>query len=79
MHLRRWSSALVVPVAVVLLAAPAAAQGPPSDTPSGGGCQANGQAVAGAASGPGAFGQFVRTNAPLADDVAAFFDLFCGG
>ena len=77
MRLRCWSSALVVPVAVVLLAAPAAAQGPPSETPSGGGCRENGQAVASAAGAPGPFGQFVRTQAPIADDVALFFVFFC--
>ena len=79
MRLRRWSSVLVVPVAGVLLAAPAAAQGPPSETPSGGGCKDNGQELAAAAGAPGAFGQFVRTQAPIADDVALFFRLFCSG
>jgi hypothetical protein len=79
MHLRRWSSALVVPVAVVLLAAPAAAQGPPDETPAGGGCRENGEAVSGFARMPGAFGQFVQSNAPIADDNAAFFVLFCSG
>lgn len=77
MTLRRWPSALVVPIAVVLLAAPAAAQGPPSETPTGGGCRENGQAVAGAASQPGPFGRFVSTQTPIADDIALFFRNFC--
>jgi hypothetical protein len=66
-----------VAIAFVLLGAGTAAAQPPMSTPEGGGCADNGQAVAGAASGPGAFGQLVRTNTPLADDVAAFFDIFC--
>ena len=79
MTARRWPSVLVVPVAVLLLAAPAAAQGPPSETPTGGGCQENGEAIAGAAIVFRPFGQVVRGNAPIADENAAFFDLFCTG
>ena len=80
MRLRRWSSALVVP-ALVLLAAPAAAQGPPAETPTGGGCQANGFAVAGFARDPEVRpfgGSIVRGNAPIADENVLFFTLLCG-
>jgi len=78
MTLRRWSSVLVVPTALVVLTASPAGAEPPSTTPTGGGCQANGQAIAGAARTVQPFGQVVRTNAPIADDNALFFDLFCG-
>ena len=78
MHLRRLPSVLVSTTAVVLLAASPAAAGPPSETPTGGGCQANGQVLAGAARAPGAFGETVRGMAPIADDVALFFVIFCG-
>ena len=71
MRLRRWSSALVV-----LSASPAAAD-PQFTTPTGGGCQANGLAVAGFAGLPGPFGEIVRDAAPIADQNAAFFDTFC--
>lgn len=74
MSARRWSVAAAAAVGLVVLA-PAAASA--SDTPAGtgGGCKENGQAVAGAARGPDPFGQFVRTQAPIADDVAGFFAL----
>ena len=79
MHVRRPSSVLVAATALALLtASPAAAAGPPSETPTGGGCQANGQAIAGAAQTLSPFGQVVRGNAPIADDNAAFFGIFCG-
>ena len=42
-----------------------------------GGCKANGQAVAAAAHGLHPFGQFVRTQAPINDDVAAFKEALC--
>ena len=59
----------------VALADPA----PPPTTPSetDGGCKENGQAVAGAASAPGTFGETVSDSAPIADDVAQFFTVFC--
>ena len=41
------------------------------------GCKENGQAVAGAAHGLQPFGQFVRTHAPINDDVAAFKTALC--
>lgn len=66
--------------ALVLLApAAAGAAGPPPTTPagSGGGCAANGQEIAGAARAPGAFGATVRGAAPIADENALFFSLFC--
>jgi hypothetical protein len=79
MHVRRLPSVLVTAAALaVLTASPAAAGGPPPETPTGGGCQANGQAIAGAAQTFSPFGQIVRGNAPIADDNAAFFGIFCG-
>lgn len=71
----------VLALSVVLApgAAAAATPGPPGDTPGGGpgGCRANGQAISGAASAPGAFGEIVRTAAPIADENAEFFQAFC--
>jgi hypothetical protein len=64
---------------VVSTPATASAQ-PPATTPGQSGvqgCQENGQAIAGAASGPGAFGQVVRENAPIADENALFFTRLC--
>jgi hypothetical protein len=43
-----------------------------------GGCKENGQAVSTAARAPGPFGQFVRENVPINDDVALFKTIFCG-
>ena len=77
MSLRRLSSGLAVTAALVMLTASPAAADAPFTTPTGGGCQANGLAVAGVASAPFAFGQVVRTHAPIADDNALFFTLFC--
>jgi hypothetical protein len=42
-----------------------------------GGCKENGQAVASAAHAIQPFGQFVRTQAPINDDVAAFKTALC--
>ncbi len=81
MGVRGWSTAAVLAVVSVLLApAAAGAAGPPSDTPAGGGggCAANGHVISEAASGPGAFGSMVRQAAPIADENADFFTLFCG-
>ena len=79
MNVRRWSTGAVLTLGLVL-AAPAVASAAP-DTPAGtgGGCKENGQAIAGAASGPGAFGQFVRRNVPIAQDNARFFTELCRG
>ena len=79
MNVRRCCAGLVATAALVLLPTAAAAQGPPEATPAGtgGGCQANGQAVSSAARGEGPFGQFVRTQDPIADDIAGFFQLYC--
>ena len=79
MDVRRCCTGLVATAVLVLLPTAAAAQGPPASTPAGtgGGCQENGQAVSFAARGEGPFGQFVRGQAPIADDIAVFFQLFC--
>ncbi|MHA6785701.1 hypothetical protein ACVGOW_32585 [Pseudonocardia saturnea] len=69
-----------VTASLVLLPGVASAASP-SDTPAGtgGGCKENGQAISGAAQTvPVPFGQIVRGNAPIADDNAAFFGVFCG-
>ena len=82
MRIRRWASCTAIAAGLVLLApASAYAAGPPATTPAGtgGGCAANGQAISGAAMGPGAFGQIVRGAAPIADQNAAFFTALCSG
>jgi hypothetical protein len=65
----------------VVVFTPAAAMAEPSTTTPGQsgeqGCRENGQAISGAASGPGNFGEIVRENAPIADENAAFFDALC--
>ncbi|WP_336031167.1 hypothetical protein [Geodermatophilus sp. FMUSA9-8] len=75
--MRRWTTAGLLALGLVL-AAPATASAAP-DTPAGtgGGCAANGQAVATAAGGGAAFGQFVSGNAPIAPFVADFFETYC--
>ena len=71
-------------VLLTVLAAPAGAFAQGQAVGGGAGCQANGQVVAGAAQGAPAgpppaapFGQFVRTNVPIADDVAQFKATLC--
>jgi hypothetical protein len=69
----------VLAVGVVVLA-PATASAEPPNTPGQAGvqgCRDNGQAISGAASGPGNFGEVVRANAPIADENAAFFRALC--
>ncbi len=81
MSVRRWSAGAVLTLGLVVLApATAGAAGTPTTTPgqSGvSGCAANGAVISGAAGGPGVFGQMVRGAAPIADENAAFFALFC--
>jgi hypothetical protein len=68
---------------------PGVASAAPPDTPPGQagttpgqseerGCRDNGQAISGAASGPGAFGEGVRQAAAIADENANFFGELCG-
>lgn len=59
--------------------AAAATPGPPTATPAGGpgGCRENGQVISGAAAAPGEFGTIVRMAAPIADENALFFEIFC--
>jgi len=70
----------VLTLGLVLLAPTAASAEPPTTPGQSGvqGCRANGQAVSNFASGPGAFGQVVRGNAPIADENVLFFTLLCG-
>lgn len=67
---------VLLPTGVAHAASPGS---PPPGTPAGtgGGCQQNGQAVSGATRTLAPFGTFVRTQAPIADDNAAFFTDFC--
>jgi hypothetical protein len=76
---RSWSTGAVLPLGLVLAPAVASAE-PPTTTPGQSvvqGCRRNGQAISGAASGPGAFGRTVRGAAPIADQNAAFFAALC--
>ena len=61
----------------IVLAAPSSALAAGQAIGGGAGCKANGQAVATAASGSGAFGQFVSTKVPIADNVAGFKAQLC--
>ncbi len=73
---RRWSSAVLLSLGLVLLAPAAASAEPPDTTPGQSGvqgCRENGQAIAGAARGDEPFGETVRQNAPIADENAEFF------
>ena len=68
-------SAATAGVALGLLVAPGGAlaqEGAPT-----GGCQENGQAVAGAARTVRPFGRFVSSNAPVDDDVVLFKATLC--
>jgi len=81
MSVRRWSSAALLSLGLVILA-PAAASADPPDTPGQSGeqgCRENGQAISGAASDEEnrPFGEMVRQIAPIADDNAAFFGALC--
>jgi hypothetical protein len=67
---------LTIGVAASLLVAAGPASAVPDGNP--GGCKENGQAVAGAAQAPGPFGQFVKTNVPINDEVELFKTIFCG-
>ena len=71
----RW--AIGAGIFLTIVAVPSSALAAGEATGGGAGCQANGQAVAGAAQGPGAFGQIVKTQAPIADNVAEFKAAFC--
>jgi hypothetical protein len=62
---------------LLVLAAPSGALAAGEPVGGGAGCKANGQAVAAAAQSSGPFGQFVRTQAPIADDVAQFKAALC--
>ena len=80
MSVRSWSTGTVLALGLVLLAPAAASAEPPEMTPGRSGeqgCRTNGQTIAGVASGPGTFGQFVRQNAPIADNNAEFFGDLC--
>jgi hypothetical protein len=83
MNARRWSAGAVLGMGLVVLAPAAAhAAGPPATTPGQSGvhgCSDNGQIIADVANDPGAFGAVVRQGAPIADENAAFFALFCSG
>ena len=72
MNVRRLSVAAVVAAGLVLVV-PAHAGAVDTPAGTGGGCKENGLAVASAAEGGRGFGQFVRTQVPIADDVAGFF------
>jgi hypothetical protein len=79
-----WVFGGAVLLAVLVAPSGAFAAGQAQATGGGAGCQANGQVVAGAAKGapegpPPAvpFGKVVRTNVPIADNVAAFKAAFC--
>ncbi len=77
---RRWSSAALLGLGLVILT-PATASAEPPNTPGQAGeqgCRTNGQVIACVASGPGNFGEVVRQNAPIADNNAEFFDDLCG-
>jgi hypothetical protein len=77
---RRWATGAVLALGVVVFTPATASAEPPSTTPGQSGvqgCRENGQAISGAASGPGAFGQQVRGAAPIADENAAFFTALC--
>jgi hypothetical protein len=65
----------------VLLGAGSAAAAPPPSTPGDteGGCKENGQAISGAAQSLNPFGQVVRGQAPISDNNAEFFNMFCDG
>jgi hypothetical protein len=79
-NVRRRSSAALLTLGLVLLAPATASAAPPSTTPGQSGqqgCRENGQVISTVASGPGAFGQVVRRNAPIADDNAQFFGDLC--
>jgi hypothetical protein len=71
--MRRMLVALAAAAGLVASVAPARA----ADQQ--GGCKENGQAVAFAAHAFQPFGQVVRLNAPINDDVAAFKAAFCAG
>ncbi len=82
MSVRRWSTGAVVTVGLALLAPVAANAAPPTTTPGQSGvqgCRENAEAISGAARAERPFGQTVRGAAPIADDNAAFFALFCSG
>jgi hypothetical protein len=69
--------ALVMGMVFVLLSGPGAALADGQAVGGGAGCQANGQAVATAAQSVRPFGDVVKNNAPIADDVAQFKDTLC--
>jgi hypothetical protein len=73
---RRWSSAPLFGLGLVVLA-PGAASAEPSDTTPGQsgvqGCREDGKIIAGATKGEDPFGRTVRENAPIADENALFF------
>ena len=75
--MRRWTTAGLLALGLVL-AAPAAASAAPDGTPAstGGGCKANGQVIAGAGQ-AGQFGQTVSQNTPIALLNAFFFETYC--
>jgi hypothetical protein len=70
---------LAVAAAVAVPGVTSAAEGPPPTTPAGtgGGCATNGRVIATAAQTLGPFGQLVRGSAPIADENARFFTMFC--
>ena len=77
---RRWATGAVLALGVVVFTPDVASAEPPTTTPGQSGeqgCRENGQAISGAASGPGAFGRTVRGAAPIADQNAAFFAALC--
>ena len=79
MRARTWSAATACAAAVLVLTPNAAhADRPVTQSGTGGGCQANGQEVAGNAGEFRPFGaDVVRENAPIAPLNALFFTTFC--
>jgi len=69
--------ALTLGLFLIALVAPTSALAAGEAAGGGAGCKENGQAVASAARSPGAFGQFVSTQTPIADDVALFKATLC--
>src|SRR5690242_18724482 len=76
-HMRRVRWILGLGIFSIAVAGPGTVLGDGQAQGGGAGCKENGQAVAGGAQAPGPFGQFVSTQTPIADDVAAFKETLC--
>jgi len=77
MRARSWSVGAVLTAGLVLLAPGMAGAAPDTPAGTGGGCKANGQAVAMNARTIHPFGGLVSDNAPIAPLNKQFFTMFC--